>query len=70
MDNYKLNNLSYFEKDLLINWFLYHMSMEQRYDLMENFPKIYFKMTGVKPKVWDEKEEQTRESITNQFLNT
>lgn len=51
----KVENLTNFEKDLLIQWFLYQMEFNQRVDLMENFPKVYFKLTGVKPKVWDEK---------------
>lgn len=58
MEN-KLNSLTSFEKDILLHWFLHHMEMNQRYDLMENFPKIYFKMTGVKAKIW--KEENTNE---------
>lgn len=51
----KVENLTNFEKDLLIQWFLYQMEFEQRVDLMENFPKVYFKLTGVKAKVWNEK---------------
>ena len=53
----KVDNLTNFEKDLLIQWFLYQMEFNQRVDLMETFPKIYFKLTGVKPNVWNQKGE-------------
>ena len=52
----KVDNLTNFERDLLIHWFMHKMDMEQRYDLMEDLPKIYFKMTGVKAKLWTKQE--------------
>jgi hypothetical protein len=58
MNGYKVDNLTTFEKELLLYWFFYQMSMEQRYDMMENFPMIYFKLTGVKAKIWKETEEK------------
>lgn len=58
MNGYKVDNLSTFEKELLLYWFFHQMSMEQRYDMMENFPMIYFKLTGVKAKIWKETEEK------------
>ena len=51
----KTENLTDFEKNLLIQWFLYQMEFNQRVDLMESFPKIYYKLTGVKAKVWQDK---------------
>lgn len=50
----KVYNLTDFEKEMLIHYFLHHMPMSQRYDLMEDLPKIYHKLTGVKPKFWTE----------------
>jgi hypothetical protein len=58
MDN-KVENLTNFEKNLLVQWFMYKMDWNERQDLMENFPMIYYKMTGVKAPLWkQEREEQ------------
>ena len=35
------NKLSKFEIDMLLNWFLYNMSMETRMELSKQFPDIY-----------------------------
>jgi hypothetical protein len=53
MDN-RVENLSNFEKNLLVQWFMYRMEWSERKDLMENFPMIYYKMTGVKAPIWKE----------------
>ncbi len=53
MDN-KVENLTNFEKNLLVQWFMYKMDWSERQDLMENFPMIYYKMTGVKAPIWKE----------------
>ena len=52
--NNRVDNLTGFERDMLIHWFMYKMPMDQRYELMEDLPKIYFKLTGVKPVIWKE----------------
>ena len=58
MDN-KVENLTNFEKNLLVQWFMYKIEWKERQDLMENFPMIYYKMTGVKAPIWkQEREEQ------------
>jgi hypothetical protein len=35
------SNLGYFDRDILIEWFMHHMSQEQRQELMARFPDIY-----------------------------
>jgi hypothetical protein len=57
MDN-KVENLTNFEKNLLVQWFMYKMDWSERQDLMENFPMIYYKMTGVKAPLWKEEREE------------
>lgn len=54
------NSLNGFEKDIVLQWFMYKMPMDQRYEMMENFPMVYYKLTGVKPKLWTEKEESDK----------
>lgn len=34
------------QKDFLIKWFMYSMSMEERRDLMRQLPEIYNKVIG------------------------
>jgi len=56
--NDKVENLTNFEKNLLVQWFMYKMDWSERQDLMENFPMIYYKMTGVKAPLWKEEREE------------
>lgn len=56
MEN-NVENLTNFEKNLLVQWFMYKINWSDRQDLMENFPMIYYKMTGVKAPIW--KQEKT-----------
>ena len=47
-----LNELTMFEKDLLLLWFMHHMPMDQRHKMMLELPNIYWKLTGVKSELW------------------
>ena len=38
--------LSRIEQDFILTWFLHHMSMEQRYQMMQDHPGIYNKLMG------------------------
>ena len=57
MDN-KVETLTNFEKNLLVQWFMYKIDWSERQELMENFPMIYYKMTGVKAPIWKEEREE------------
>lgn len=39
-----LDNLTGLDKEMLLNWFLYHMPMEQRRRLMREMPVVYNKV--------------------------
>ena len=39
-------NLTSFEQQTLLRWFFYQLPMEQRYQLMREFPAIYNKACG------------------------
>jgi hypothetical protein len=47
-----VEKLTDFEKNILIKWYMYHLQWHDRMELMENFPKIYYKMTGVQASMW------------------
>jgi hypothetical protein len=47
----KVSHLESWEQDALGGWLLYHLSMEQRHDLMANLPGVYSKMVGIKMQV-------------------
>lgn len=39
-------NLDAFNKEMLLQWFMYHMTQEQRFQLMYEHPVIYNKAVG------------------------
>lgn len=41
-----LSKLNELEKEFLINWFMYYLSMDQRYKLMTDHPVIYNKLVN------------------------
>lgn len=41
-----IDQLTTFEKDLLLRWFFYHLGLDQRDELMHQFPLIYNKAVG------------------------
>ena len=42
----KIENLGSFQQGVLLDWFLYHMPMEQRYLLMKEYPALYNQLAG------------------------
>jgi len=41
-----IDNLTFFEKDLLLSHFLYKMETNMRREIMEQYPAIYNKLCG------------------------